>query len=64
MSSQRPLAADLPSQASDHEFERLLSIASALQSFQNLRGTGWVPETNSKATQVTSSQRTEPKKAD
>jgi len=44
-SPQGPSAA--PNQ-DDREFDRLLSIAYALQSFRNLKSTGWMPDANGK----------------
>jgi hypothetical protein len=32
----------------EREFDRLLSIAYALQSFRNLKSTGWMPDANGK----------------
>jgi hypothetical protein len=45
-----PLPEPSPSPATpeEREFDRLLSIAYALQSFRNLKSTGWMPDANGK----------------
>jgi hypothetical protein len=43
-----PEPSPAPATPEEREFDRLLSIAYALQSFRNLKSTGWMADTNGK----------------